>query len=114
MRRLSVQVDHARRHQRMQEMLVKYSLGVNVQEIAAQYDMSIGTVNRHARNAGLDKRPKAKLAKELKEQLISDIGTMPQKEIAEKYNVSDAYVSHEAKKIGKNKYKDRSHIKQGT
>lgn len=104
MRRLSYQVDQSRRQERMQEMLFKYENGTPVDEIAAQYDMHRSTVLRHARNAGLDKRPKTKLSNEKKALLIADIGTMPQQEIAEKYNVSDAYVSHEAKKIGKNAY----------
>lgn len=113
MRRLSYQVDQSRRYERMSEMLLKYERGMHVNEIAAQYDMSRNTVMRHARNAGLLKRPKTKLTHESKNLLINDIGLISQKEIAEKYNVSEAYVSHEAKKLGKNAYRNRSHIKQG-
>lgn len=105
---LSLDHERGRRHQRALEISMRYASGdETVEDIAADYGCAKGTILRHARMAGLPKRPKCFPA-EIRAGVIEDYKNgIPIAEIAGTYSVSPAYVSRVATDEGINRYGKR-------
>lgn len=97
---LSLELERSRRQTRALEIIMRYASGDAVEDIRADYDCSKNTVLRHARNAGLAKRPKHFPA-EVREAVVRQYKLgWPLAKIAELNGVSMAYISKTAAEDG--------------
>lgn len=90
-----------------------YRNGQSVRGIQAKYGCSLNTINRYARMAELDKRPKH-LPAEIRKAVLADYShsEMQVVEIAKLHNVSPAYVSKIAREEGISRYPPRPKLKR--
>lgn len=87
------------------KVLKAYRDGTPVQTIANNYQCSRGTVQRYARIAGLAKRDKKKVPRDV--IIMAYKAKTPIKEIAKRYGISQALVSKIATEAGINRYTHR-------
>lgn len=106
---LSLDFERGRRQQRALEIAMRYAAGdETVEDIASDYGCAKGTILRHARLAGLAKRPRC-LPAEVRAAVIDDYkNDVPISIIAERHRVSQAYVSKVATEEGINRYGKRT------
>lgn len=108
MRVFNFSVERGNRLRRFVLITRDYSNGLKVDDIAAKYECSRHTVLRHARIAGLAKRPKSPVPGR-KDGILADYNAgNPVSEIAKKYGVSIGLVSRIATEAGVNRYRKKA------
>ena len=101
---LSLQTERGRRAQRSLTIIQLYEKGELVNEIADYFECSKNTILRHARFAGLPKRPKC-FPTEIRNAVIRDLQRKrTYKAISVAHGVSQAYISKVATEEGLQRY----------